>query len=93
MHLAAFIRMGALYVGADSGPLHLANYLGVPCVGLFGPKDPALYRPYFSPSAVARSGIDCSPCTLRQCPDPVCMKELKVDQVYDAVLTLLNGSP
>ncbi|MBU0754500.1 MAG: glycosyltransferase family 9 protein [Planctomycetes bacterium] len=89
LHLAAFIRMSDLYVSADSGPLHLANYLGVPCLALFGPKDPALYRPYFPPSRVARAGVDCSPCTRRTCDDPICMKRLEVDFVYDELCELL----
>jgi heptosyltransferase-1 len=91
-HLAALFTLGKVYVGADSGPLHLANYLGVPCLALFGPKDPALYRPYFSPSRVVRSDVDCSPCTRRSCDDPICMKKLEVDDVYNALCVLLDES-
>jgi len=35
--LAATLRGCDLFVGADSGPLHLAGAIGVPCVGLYGP--------------------------------------------------------
>lgn len=91
MHLAAFISLGDAYISADSGPLHLANYLGIPCLALFGPKDPALYRPYFQPSRVARSGVDCSPCPKRKCDDPICMTQLTVDAVHDTFCDLMES--
>jgi ADP-heptose:LPS heptosyltransferase len=90
LHLAAYIRFGTVYVSADSGPLHIANYLGVPCLALFGPKDPALYRPYFPPSRVVRSDVDCSPCTRRTCAAPVCMERLEVEDVYEELCGLLD---
>ena len=89
--LAALIAGGSLFVAADSGPLHIANCLGVPCVALFGPKDPALYGPYFQPSVTVRRDIDCSPCGRRSCPDPVCMTGLEVDTVLKAALDLLSA--
>ena len=92
LELAAYIRLGTAWVSADSGPLHLANYLGLPCVALFGPKDPALYRPYFPPYRVVRTGVECSPCTKRKCDDPVCMKELEVEPVFQALIELLDGA-
>lgn len=89
LHLAAYIKAGDAYVSADSGPLHVANYLGVPCLGLFGPKDPALYRPYFPPASTVRKEVDCSPCARRHCDDPICMERLEVETVYEALLELL----
>lgn len=46
LDLAGLMRRARLFVGADSGPLHLASAVGVPSVALFGPKDPAIYGPY-----------------------------------------------
>lgn len=46
LDLAELQRRASLFVGADSGPLHLASAVGVPSVALFGPKDPAVYGPY-----------------------------------------------
>ena len=43
--LAEVIRRARLFVAADTGPLHLAALVGTPLVGLFGPKDPAVYGP------------------------------------------------
>lgn len=89
--LFGLIARGEIFVAADSGPLHMANCLGIPCVALFGPKDPALYAPYFEPAVVVRrDGIDCSPCNRRQCDDPVCMSGLEVEEVFRAALKLLE---
>jgi ADP-heptose:LPS heptosyltransferase len=90
LELAGLIGCGVLFVAADSGPLHLANLLGIPCVALFGPKDPAVYRPYFQPSAVVQTGACCSPCSLRKCDDPICMTEMGVEAVYEAAARLLE---
>jgi lipopolysaccharide heptosyltransferase I len=44
--MAAILRRASLMISADTGPLHMAAALGVPCVGLFGPTDPARVGPY-----------------------------------------------
>ncbi|MGH2371691.1 MAG: glycosyltransferase family 9 protein, partial [Chloroflexota bacterium] len=44
-HLAAVLERAALYLGNDSGVTHLAAGLGVPTVAVFGPTDPAIWRP------------------------------------------------
>lgn len=44
--LTAVLRRASVVVGGDTGPLHVAAALGVPCVGLYGPTDPARNGPY-----------------------------------------------
>jgi len=46
LDLAELIAGARVFVGADSGPLHIASAVGVRSVALFGPKDPAIYGPY-----------------------------------------------
>ncbi|HXE91907.1 MAG TPA: glycosyltransferase family 9 protein [Terriglobales bacterium] len=53
--LIALTRRARLFVGGDSGPLHLAAALGVPVVALFGPTDPARNGPFGTRSEVLRS--------------------------------------
>ena len=53
--LIALTRRVRLFVGGDSGPLHLAAALGVPVVALFGPTDPARNGPFGTRSEVLRS--------------------------------------
>jgi len=44
--LLALLRRASVVVAADTGPLHLAAALGVPCVGLYGPTAAARNGPY-----------------------------------------------
>jgi heptosyltransferase-1 len=44
--LIELTRRAALFIGGDTGPMHLANTLGIPVVALFGPTDPARTGPY-----------------------------------------------
>jgi heptosyltransferase-1 len=46
LDLAELIRSARLFVGCDSGPLHLSSAVRTPSVALFGPKDPRTYGPY-----------------------------------------------
>jgi ADP-heptose:LPS heptosyltransferase len=91
--LAALLESAQLVVAADSLPLHLANALGTPVLGLYGPKDPAVTGPAFDRSRVIRSDATCAPCTLRRCRDRVCMERLGAELVADAAAGLLAGRP
>jgi lipopolysaccharide heptosyltransferase I len=54
--LAALLRRAALFVGADTGPMHLAWGVGCPVVALFGPTDPRLNGPLGQDHVVLRRG-------------------------------------
>jgi heptosyltransferase-1 len=53
--LIALTRRAQLFIGGDTGPLHLAAALRVPVVGIYGPTDPARNGPYGTRSVVLRS--------------------------------------
>jgi heptosyltransferase I len=53
--LIALTRRARLFIGGDTGPLHLAAALRVPVVAIYGPTDPARNGPYGTRSAVLRS--------------------------------------
>lgn len=89
LDLAALLRRATLFVGADSGPLHLAAALGTRVVGLYGPKDPRTYGPFWDNASVVRKGVACSPCTLRRCARPECMTLLTASEVHDAARVAL----
>lgn len=91
---AAAAEAGARLVGADSGPLHLADACGLPVVLLAGPQDPLRTGPWpvplfdggASPHAVVRSARPpaCAPCLRRRCAHPrgpVCLGELDAERV------------
>ncbi len=50
--LAALLREARLFVGGDSGPLHLACAVGCPVLGLYGPTDPEVNAPWGVPKVV-----------------------------------------
>jgi heptosyltransferase-1 len=58
--LIAFSRRAQLFIGGDTGPMHLAAALGVPVVALFGPTSPARNGPYGTRSIVLRSALSSS---------------------------------
>lgn len=88
--LGALLEVADLVIAADSFPLHLANLLETPVVGLYGPKDPAVTGPYWDRAEVVRSEVSCSPCALRQCDDRICMDRLAIENVAEAATRLLS---
>lgn len=75
----------------DTGTMHLAAFLGVPTVSIFGSTEPVLTGPIGSGHRVLRHHVECSPCFLRECPlDFRCMKAVEVDEVVEAVLRALD---
>ncbi len=70
-HLNALARRAALFIGGDSGPLHVAGTTEVPIVGLYGPTLPARSAPWRSDrlpaEAVEVADLDCRPCDQRRC--------------------------
>jgi heptosyltransferase-1 len=76
-------------IGGDTGPLHLAAALGIPVVGLYGPKDPVVYGPLDGrsgrPATTVWKQVHCSPCRLRRCNDVICMPAIQVEDVHEAI--------
>lgn len=68
--LATLLAAADLVVGVDSGPLHMAAGLGTPVLGLYGPKHPGTYGPFWPNGRVVRGAEECSPCRHRKCPRP-----------------------
>ena len=74
----------------DTGTMHLADFLGVPLVAVFGSTEPAFTGPRGPRSRVARQQVECSPCFLRDCPlDFRCMNEISTGTVADALESCL----
>ena len=88
--LAALLAAADLFVAADTGALPLAATLGTPTVGLFGPKDATIYRPYPFDGDVATSPAPCSPCRLRQCEHRICMSSIPPELVFRKALETLE---
>jgi len=80
-----------MFIGSDTGPMHMASALEVPVVALFGPKDPEQTGPYCSRSVVVTAPVDCRPCTRHRCRHARCMSGITVAQVLAAARELLDG--
>ena len=88
--LCSVIRKASLFVGIDSGVMHMASCLDIPVVGLFGPTDPFYVGPQNKKSIVVRvESMECMPCYLKDCKHRECMKNLGVSKVFDACKQLL----
>jgi len=87
------LRECRLLLTNDTGTMHLASLLGVPVVAIFGSTEPRLTGPLGSGHTILRHQVECSPCFLRECPiDFRCMKAVSVEEVTDAVLSILQRS-
>jgi ADP-heptose:LPS heptosyltransferase len=85
--LHALLGRAALYIGGDSGPLHIAGTTAVPVVGLYGPTLPVRSQPYrgtdFISMAAEVSDLPCRPCNQRRCEpgDFRCLTRISAEEV------------
>jgi len=91
MQLAALASQASALVAADTGVLHIAAALGIPVVGLYGPKDARVYGPYppGPRTRVLRSTAPCSPCRLRRCDHKICMSLIHPGDVFRELKALI----
>jgi len=87
--LAALYEKTSTVVSTDTGPMHLAAAIGTPVVALFGPTAPWRTGPFGLGHKIIRANLECSPCFKRQCDTINCMKQITVDQVFDAVMAAI----
>ncbi|MGA9364114.1 MAG: glycosyltransferase family 9 protein [Bacteroidota bacterium] len=85
--LAEVIARARLFIGADSGPLHVATAVGTPSIGLFGPAPPEITGPLASVNSYLYKKVECSPCDQVDCVRKwsPCMSLISVDEVFDKV--------
>ena len=88
--LIALTRRAQLFIGGDTGPLHLAAALGIPVVAIFGPTNPARNGPFGTRSIVLRSSASPTTHSRRAEPDPG-MLEISSDEVVTAARELLES--
>ena len=88
--LHALVGRARLYIGGDSGPLHVAATTATPIVGLYGPTLPVRSAPWRDPrtysAAVDVGVLPCRPCEQRVCVpgDFRCLTHITVDAVFAA---------
>jgi N-acetylglucosaminyldiphosphoundecaprenol N-acetyl-beta-D-mannosaminyltransferase len=98
--LAGVIQQADLFIGADSGVMHIASATGTPIIAVFGPSNHRAWSPWTpnGQSLVVRSGPLCSPCSyvdhhigLREgCPARTCMRMVTPEVVLRAVVRYIE---
>jgi len=86
--LIALTRRARLFIGGDTGPMHLAAALQVPVAAVFGPTNPTRNGPYGTRSIVLRNPASLTTHARNTQPDEA-MLEIGVDEVVDAARRLL----
>ncbi len=89
--LPALLSQCHLFLGNDSGAMHVAAAVGLPIVAIFGPTDPDGTAPVTPRATIVQQKPYCSPCFLRRCPtDHRCMTAVTPAMVESALLSRLS---
>jgi len=92
--LPALLSQCHLFLGNDSGAMHVAAAVGLPVVAVFGPSDPGGTAPVTPRATIVQQKPYCSPCFLRRCPtDHRCMKSVTPEMVSAALRLRLQEVP
>jgi ADP-heptose:LPS heptosyltransferase len=89
--LAELIRGAKIYLGNDSGPMHLAAAVGTPTIAVWGSSDSRRWRPWGIEHRVVQNPFECNPCPGYRClvaESPLCIESVTVEQVNNAVQEL-----
>jgi ADP-heptose:LPS heptosyltransferase len=89
--LGEILRHCDLYIGGDTGPMHIASLIGIPVVVIYGPTDPIENEPFGKHKKV-RKEVGCNPCRNRSCKEITCLKVISVDDVFKASKEILSIS-
>ena len=87
---AEIIQNSNIFIGNDSGFMHLASFLGVKIIAIFGPTNPKITGPfYINGGKVIQLDLPCVPCFQEKgylkCPHHNCMNLLTVNKVFEIV--------
>jgi heptosyltransferase-2 len=93
----AILRKATIFVGNDSGIMHLAAAAAIPLVALFGPQSPLKFGPWSERAKILYKKFPCSPCRQKfftECEPsprmkPACIEAISVDEVFSTCCELL----
>jgi heptosyltransferase-1 len=92
--LKELIARADLYIGPDSGPMHIAASTPTPILALFGPNLSSYNAPWQTKATIFEKELDCRPCDQRSCVsgDVRCMRKITAEEIYDACVPFLDHS-
>ncbi|MFC2169234.1 glycosyltransferase family 9 protein [Acidobacteriota bacterium] len=90
--LREIIFLSALFVGPDSGPMHIAATTPTPIVAYFGPTLPAHFAPWKAKTRLIEKDFDCRPCKQKSCiyEDFRCLRSISPEEICEACTYFLN---
>ena len=85
--LVAILQKVQLFIGNDSGPMHIASACGTKVIGLFGPTSPERFSPYGDQCIALRMEKDCPPCMRENCKrqNYRCIDKISVEDVINVI--------
>jgi len=89
--LMGYLAVCDLFVGNNSGPLHVAAALGVPTVSVMGPTDPLRFAPRGPADRVVRRELPCSPCQRARCWHHTCLRAIEPEEVAEQAEAALRS--
>ena len=92
LELRELIAQASLFIGPDSGPMHVAASTMTPIVAYFGPTLPANFAPWQAKANLLEKDFECRPCKQRRChfEDFRCLRSIRPEEVYKACLEFLG---
>jgi len=92
LDFAAVVEGAVLFIGNESGPMHIASCMGVPIIGLFGPGVKNVFYPFSKKAIVLHHILECNPCDQIHCiyPENTCMDRIEVEDVKIAIDRLIG---
>lgn len=86
---AALVSKATIYIGNESGPLHIAAVCSTPSIGLFGPGEPHVFYPWGDHTRVVHHILPCNPCGQKNCIQTIpCISLISIDEVISQIKTL-----
>lgn len=91
MELKELISRSVLFVGSDSGPMHIAASTPTPIVAYYGPTLPAHFSPWKARFVVVEKKLDCRPCKQKHClsEDFRCLQNITPEEIFEACLNFI----
>jgi heptosyltransferase-2 len=91
--LCALIGRSRLFIGNNSGPLHMAGALKIPSVSTMGPTDENRWRPLGADQIVLKADLPCLSCGRGRCGPHECMADITTEMMLESAERLLAGNP
>lgn len=92
LHVALLFKEAQLFIGNESGPLHIAAVMETPLVGIYGPGVPHVFYPIGTKSRIVHHVLDCNPCDQVNCvrPENPCINLVTLPEIELKISELLG---